>query len=58
MSEKSIENITKPESTFDLTFLGHHLLLDMNFNERCLIKINISIPQKVINIHNSYTLCP
>ena len=35
-SEESIENITKSESNFALTFVDHHLLLDMNFNGRTL----------------------
>ena len=30
----------------------------MNFNGHCLIKNNISIPKKVINLHISYTLGP
>ena len=28
----------------------------MNFNGRCLIRNNISIPKKVINLNISYTL--
>ena len=36
MSEKSIENITKPDSNFAPTFDDHHLLPDMNFNGHCL----------------------
>ena len=55
MSEESIENITKSDSNFAPTFVDHHLLPDMNFNEHCLIK-NISIPKKVINLYISYTL--
>ena len=34
-----------------------HLLL-LNFNGHCLIKSNISIPKKVINLQISYTLGP
>ena len=30
----------------------------MNFNGHCLIKDNISIPKKVINLYISYTLGP
>ena len=30
----------------------------MNFNGHCLIKNNISIPKKVINLYISYTLTP
>ena len=31
-------------------FVGHHLLSDMDFNEHCLIKNNINILKKVINL--------
>ena len=58
MTEESIENITKLDSNFALTFVDHHLLPDMNFNEQCLIKNNISMPEKVINLFISYTLDP
>ena len=57
MSEESIENITKSDSNFAPTFVDHHLLPDMNFNENSLIK-NISIPKKVIYLYISYTLGP
>ena len=40
------------------TFVDHHSLSDINFNGHCLIKDNISIPKKVINLHISYTLGP
>ena len=50
MSEESIENITKSDGYFAPTFVHHHLLPDMNFNEHYLIKYNISIPKKVINL--------
>ena len=56
MSEESIENITKLNSNFAPTFVDHHLLPAMNFNGHCLIKNNISIPKKVINIYIFYTL--
>ena len=56
--KKSIENITKSDSNFAPTFADHHLLPDMNFNGHCLIKNNISIPKKVINLYISYTLGP
>ena len=55
MSEENIENITKSDSNFAPTFLGHHLLRDINFNGHCLIN-NIYIPKKVINLYISYTL--
>ena len=58
MSEESIENITKSDSNFAPTFVDHHLLPDMNFNGHCLIKSNISIPKKVVNLYISYTLSP
>ena len=58
ISEESIENITKPSSDFAPTFVDYHLLQDMNFNGHCLIKNNISIPKKVINLYISYTLGP
>ena len=51
MTEESIENITKSNSNFAPTFVEHHLFPDMTFNRHCLIKKNISIPKKVINIY-------
>ena len=56
MSEGSIESITKSGSNFAPTFVNHHLLPDVNLNGHCLIKNNISIPKKVINLYISYTL--
>ena len=56
MSKESIENITKSDSNYVPTFVEHHLLPDMNFNGHCLIRNNISIPKKVINLNISYTL--
>ena len=58
MSQENIENITKSDSNFALTLVDHHLLPDINFNGHCLIKINISIPKKVMNLYISYTLSP
>ena len=58
MPGESIENITKSDINFALTFVDHHVLPDLNFNEHCLIKNNISIPEKVINLYISYTLGP
>ena len=43
MSEESIVNITKSDSSFTPIFVDHHLLLDINFNGHCIIK-NISVP--------------
>ena len=51
MSEENIENKTKSDSNFAPTFVDHHLLPDINFNGHCLIKINILISKKVINIY-------
>ena len=48
---ESIENITKSDSNFSLTFVDHHLLPDTNFNGHCLTKNDISIPKKVINLY-------
>ena len=56
MSEESTENITKSDSNFAPNFVDHHSLPDINFNGHCLIKNNISILKKVINIYISYTL--
>ena len=56
MSEENIENITKSDSNFAPTFLDHHLSPDINFNGHPLIKNNISIPKKVINLYISYTV--
>ena len=37
MLEESIENITKSDSNFALTFVDHHSLPDINFNGPCII---------------------
>ena len=58
MSEKNIESITKSDSNFAPTFVDHHLLANINFNGNCLLKDNIFIPKKVINLYISYTLNP
>ena len=58
MSEGNIENITKSGSNFAPTFVDHHLLPDINFNGDFLIKKNISIPKKVINLYISYAINP
>ena len=58
MSKGSIKNITKSDSNFASTFVDHHLLPDKNFIEHCLIKNNISVFKKVINVYISYTLVP
>ena len=56
MSEENIENITKSDSNFAATFVDHHLLPEVTFNEHCLIKNNISIPKKLIDPYISYIL--
>ena len=58
MPKENIENITKSDSNFASIFVDHHLLPDVNFNGHCLIKINISIPKKVINLYIPNTLSP
>ena len=57
LSEKNIENITKSDRNLAPTF-GDHWLPDMTLNEHCLIKSNIFIPEKVINLYISYKLTP
>ena len=56
MSEESIENITISDSNFAPVFVDHHSLPNINFNGHCLIKNNISIPKKAMNLYISYTL--
>ena len=58
MSEENIENITKSDSNSVPTFADYNLLPDIYFNGHCLIKNNISIPKKVINLYICYTLNP
>ena len=56
MSEESIENVTKSDSNFAPTFVDHHSLLNINFNGQYLIRNNICIHRKVINLYISYIL--
>ena len=49
--KKNIEKTTKSSSNFTPIFVDHHALPDLNFNGHCLIKINISIPKKVVNLY-------
>ena len=58
MSEESIEKINKSDSNFASTFVDHHSFPDIDLNGHCLIKSNICIPNKVINLYISYTLGP
>ena len=50
MSEENIEKVTKSDSLFSPTFVDHHVLPDINFNGRHLIKNNISIAKEALNI--------
>ena len=56
MSEENTENITKSKRSFAPTFVDHYVLPDINFNGHCLMKNNISVPIKAINLYISYTL--
>ena len=58
MSEENIENRTKSDKNFALTFVDHHLLPDINFNGHCLIENKSSISKWVINLYISYKLNP
>ena len=58
MSEENIKNTTHSNSNFAPTFVDHHVLPDINFNEHCSIENNIPILKKVINLYISYTLGP
>ena len=58
MSEESIENITKLDSSIAPTFVDHHLLSGINFNGHCLIKNDIFASKIVINLNIFYTLGP
>ena len=50
--------VERSDSNFAPIFVDYHSLSDMNFNGHCLIRNNISIPKKVINLYISYTLVP
>ena len=56
MSDENIENITKSNRNFAPTFVDHHLLLEINFNGHRLIKNNISVSKRIINLYISCTL--
>ena len=58
MSKESIGNITKSNSNFAATFVDHYLLPNISFNGHYLLKNNISIPEKLINLYISYILSP
>ena len=55
MSEETIENITKSDSSFAPTFVDYHVVRDINLNGRCKVNNNY-IPKKVINIYIFYPL--
>ena len=46
MSENNIENTTKSGSNFAPSFVDHHVLHNINFNENCFTNNKISIPKK------------
>ena len=56
MSEGGIENITKSDNNFAQTFVDSHFWPDIDFNGHCLIKNNVSVPKKGINLYVFYTL--
>ena len=58
MSEENTENITTSSSNLTIASVDHHVLPDINFNGHCLIKNNISTPNKAINLYIFYTLGP
>ena len=58
MLEENIEKITKPDINFAPAFADRHVLPDWTFSGHCLIKNDISIPKKVINLYFSDTLSP
>ena len=45
-SEENIENITKSDRNFAPAFVDNPVLPDINFNEDCVIKNNISVLKK------------
>ena len=49
ISEENIEKTTISDCNFVSTFVDHHLLPNITFNENFLIN-NISFPKKVINL--------
>ena len=53
MLEESIGNITKSDSNSEPTF--YIIIYYQNFNGQCLMKNDILIPEKVINIYFLHT---
>ena len=57
MLEENIE-IWLNQTAIAPTSVDQYFLPDINFNGHCLIKNNISIPEKVISLYISYMLTP
>ena len=51
MWQGNIEKINKSGRNLAQVFVDHHIFSDINFNGHCLIKNNISITKKVINLY-------
>ena len=58
MWEENIEYETKLDSNFTPSLVDQHIIPEINFKGRCLIKDNIPIPKNAINLYISYTLIP
>ena len=58
MSEENIEDMTKSNNNFAPTFVVRRILPGINFNGHFLIKNNIYIPKKVMNLYIYYKLNP
>ena len=55
--KSNIKNITKSNTNFAPTF-DHNTPPGFDFNGHCLLKNDISITKKVINLYISYTVGP
>ena len=58
MSEEKTENITKSDTDFAPAFVDYYIFPAIYFNGDLLIKKNVSIRKKVINLNSSYKLNP
>ena len=58
MWEENIEYETKLDSNFRPRLADQHVIPEINFKGRCLMKDNILTPKIVINLYISYTLIP
>ena len=56
--QKKILKIWLNQTAIAPTSVDQYFLPDINFNGHCLIKNNISIPEKVISLYISYMLNP